>query len=342
MKKFILLVTGLLFLITLSFGSYKKLASSKYQALLLYDFNNNTRSFNLEDFKNLDLNFPNISSTTLPIKYLKSRYYLKIDSVEAAKKLIYESIKDNPYIYAPEFLLCQIYFSQNKLDSALYYSKRAFYGITNNNRHRDTYFNVLQELKDSISLDSAFMKIRKIKGGVHHWVDYILTRNEINTKPDVKLLNLIEELAVTYPNQDTITLNSLKRAVELGFTRYTSALYISEQGNVEFERENYSEAVNFFESAIYSDDQQYLFFENAAISYYNLENYSKAEEYFNKVIYDFQTKDGKSEFFKGLMLIKNSNDQLGCEYLEASAKKNYIGAESGLRAITVYRHLCQG
>jgi hypothetical protein len=33
-------------------------------------------------------------------------------------------------------------------------------------------------------------------------------------------------------------------------------------------------------------------------------NYSKAEEYFNKVIYDFKTLDGKSEFFKGLMLDK--------------------------------------
>ena len=342
MKKFILFVTGLLFLMTLSFGSYKKLSSSKYQALLLFDFNNNTRRFNLEDFKSLDLNFPNLSSTTLPIKFLKSRYYLKVDSVETAKKLIYKSIKDNPYLYASEFMLGHIYFSQNKLDSALYYSKRAFYGITNNNSHRDTYFNVLQELKDSISLDSAFMKIRKIKKGLHHWVDYILTRNEINAKPDVRLLNLIEELAVTYPNQDTITLNSLKRAVELGFTQYTNALYISEQGNVEFEKENYSEAVNFFESAIYSDNQQYIFFENAAIAYSNLENYSKAEEYFNKVIYDFQTKDGKSEFFKGLMLIKNSNGQLGCEYLEASAKKNYKGAESGLRAINVYRQLCQG
>ena len=50
-----------------------------------------------------------------------------------------------------------------------------------------------------------------------------------------------------------------------------------------------------------------MYFENAAISYDNIKNYSKAEEYFNKVIYDFKTVDGKSEFFKGLMLIKNDN-----------------------------------
>ena len=340
MKKLILLVTGLLFLMTLSFGSYKKLSSSKYQALLLYDFNSNTRDFKLDDFENLDLNFPNITVTALPIKYLKARYYLEIDSVKTAKKLIYESIKDNPYIYAPEILLAQLYLSENKLDSALYYSKRAFYGITNNNRHRDTYFDVLSELKDSISLDSAFIKIRKIERGLDHWVDYILTRNDINKKPDVRLLNLIEEMAVRYPNQNLIRLNGIKRMVEIGGSRYTNALFISEQGNIEFKKENYLEAVNFFESAISLDDQQYLYFENAAITYDNLKDYSKAEEYFNKVIYDFKTKDGKSEFFKGLMLIKNNN-QLGCKYLEISAKKNYTGIESGLRAIIVYRQLCQ-
>ena len=341
MKKLIFLVTGLLFLMTLSFGSYKKLSSSTYQALLLYDFNNNTRDFKIDEFEKLDLNFPNITVTALPVKYLKARYYLEIDSVETAKKLIYESIKDNPYIYAPEILLAQIYLSENKLDSALYYSKRAFYGITNNNRHRDTYFDVLEQLKDSISLDSAFEKIRKLDRALDHWMDYILTRNDINNKPDQRLLNLIEEMAIKYPNQDTIRLKGIKRMVEIGGTRFTRALYIAEQGNIEFKKENYSEAINFFKAAISLDDQQYLFYENAAMAYDNLKEYSKAEEYFDKVIYDFKTKDGKSEFIKGLMLIKNNNE-LGCKYLEIAAKKNYTGIENGLRAVNVYRQLCQG
>ncbi len=341
MKKLILLIIWLLFLISLSFGSYKKLNSNKYQAFLLYDFNNNANTFKLDDFEKLDLNFPNISVTALPIKYLKSTYYLGVDSVETAKKLLYQSIKENPYIYAPEILLAQIYLSENKLDSALYYSKKAFYGLNNNNRHRDTYFNVLSELNDSISLDSAFIKIRGADRGIDHWIDYILTRNEINTKPDKRLLNIIEEMAVKFPNQDTIRLNGIRRTVELGFTRFTSALYISERGNEEFKKENYSEAITFYELAISLDNQQYLFYENAAMAYDNLKEYSKAEEYFDKVIYHFKTNDGKSEFLKGLMLIKNNNQQ-GCKYLETAAKKNYIGVEGKLTAINVLRQLCMG
>lgn len=340
MKKLILFLTGLLLLMTLSFGSYKKLSSSKYQALLLYDFNSNTRDFKLDDFKNLDLNFPNITVTALPIKYLKARYYLEIDSVETAKKLIYESIKTNPYIYAPEILLAQIYLSENKLDSALHYSKKAFYGITNNNRHRDTYFDVLKQLKDSVTLDSAFVKIRNIKRGLDHWVDYIMTRNDINNKPDKRLLSLINEMAIKYPNQDSIRLKGLKRMVEIG-SKYTQALVTAERGNIEFKNKNYKEAADLFEVAIFLDDQQYLYYENAALAYDNLEEYSKAEEYFDKVIYDFKTKDGKSEFIKGLMLIKNNNPE-GCKYIETAAKKNYTDIESGLTGVNIFRQLCQG
>ena len=36
-------------------------------------------------------------------------------------------------------------------------------------------------------------------------------------------------------------------------------IYISERGNIEFKKENYKEAVKFFEAAITFDDQQYLF-----------------------------------------------------------------------------------
>jgi hypothetical protein len=84
-----------------------------------------------------------------------------------------------------------------------------------------------------------------------------------------------------------------------------------------------------------------VYFENAAISYDNIKNYSKAEEYFNKVIYDFKTIDGKSEFFKGLMLIKNDNITNGCDYLAKSTRKDYVGDTSGIRAENVYNQLCK-
>ena len=330
---------GMFLLITLSLGSYKKLNSSHYQAILLYDFNNGTDYFKLEDSK-FDDNFPTLTATALPLKYLKARYYLEIDSIEAAKKLIYKSIEENPYIGAPQALLADLYLAEKEIDSALLYSKEAFYSISDNNRHRDVYFRTLKEINDSISLDSAFVEIKN-KNNDAHWYDYILTRNDINQKPSKYLLNLIEQMRTRFPQADTLKMNSIKRFLEIGSTRYTSALLNSELAKNEFEKNNFSNAVRLYETAISLDDRHYMYFENAAISYDNLKNYSKAEEYFNKVIYDFKTADGKSEFFKGLMLIKNNNLTSGCDYLAKSARKNYVGATTGLRAENVYNQLCR-
>jgi tetratricopeptide (TPR) repeat protein len=339
MKKVFIFMIGMCLLIILSIGSYKKLNSSHYQSVLLYDFNNGTDLFTLEDSK-FDDNFPTLTATALPIKFLKARYYLEIDSIEAAKKLLHKSIEENRYIGSPEALLANIFLAEEEIDSALYYSKKAFYSLSNNNRHRDTYFRALKEINDSISLDSAFSKIKNINNE-DHWYNYILTRNDINKKPNQNLLNLFDEMRIAFPLADTLKMNSIKRFIELGSTRYTSALAYSELAKIEFEKNNYSDAVKFYEISISLDDKQYVFFENAAISYDNLKNYSKAGEYFNKVIYDFKISDGKSEFYKGLMLIKNNNLNNGCEYLEKSAVKNYVGGVSGLRAVNVYRQLCK-
>jgi tetratricopeptide (TPR) repeat protein len=338
MKRVLIFIIGMFLLIILSIGSYKKLDSSHYQSVLLYDFNNGTDLFNLES--KFDDNFPTLTATALPIKYLKARYYLEIDSIATAKKLLYKSIEENRYIGAPQAFLANLFLAEKEIDSALYYSKEAFNLLSNNNRHRDIYFRTLKEINDSISLDSAFSKIKNINNE-DHWYNYILTRNDINKKPNQNLLNLFDEMRIAFPLADTLKMNSIKRFIELGSTRYTSALAYSELAKVEFEKNNYSDAVKFYEISISLDDKQYVFFENAAISYDNLKNYSKAEEYFNKVIYDFKISDGKSEFYKGLMLIKNNNLNNGCEYLEKSAVKNYVGGVSGLRAVNVYRQLCK-
>lgn len=339
MRRFLVFVVGLFFLITLSYASFKKVNSSYFQAILLYDFNNGTNYFNLENEGKLDDNFPNITATALPIKYLKARYYYKLDSIKIAKKLLYKSIRENPYIAAPQALLAEIYLGEKEIDSALLYSKDAFYRLNDNNRHRDIYFRSLKEINDSISLDSAFVEIKN-KNDEAHWYDYLLTRNDINQKPSKHLLNLIEEMRIRFPQADTLKMNSIKRYLEIGSGRYTSALANSELAKVEFEKNNFSDAARLYEIAISLDDKQYIYFENAAISYDNLNSYSKAEEYFNKVIYDFKTTDGKSEFFKGLMLIKNNNLISGCDYLEKSTRKNYVGIVSGLRAENVYKQLC--
>ena len=189
-------------MVSLTSISFKLGQSGHIQAVLLYDFNNGEDYFRSDKFKNkLDENFPNITFTTLPIKYLKARYLLGNDSLSIVKELLYKAMKDNPYIKAPEAMLARYYLSENELDSALYYSKNAFNGIANNNAHRNVYFKVLARLKDSSSIDEAFKKIKDYNNTAG-WIDYIIYRNDINGKPDKRLTDLIEEFKINFPGAE--------------------------------------------------------------------------------------------------------------------------------------------
>ena len=93
--------------------------------------------------------------------------------------------------------------------------------MSNNNRHRDVYFRVLKEINDSISLDSAFVKIKDYNNE-NHWYDYILTRNDINQKPSKYLLNLIDEIPARFPQTDTLKKTVLRGSLNLGRKIYLS------------------------------------------------------------------------------------------------------------------------
>ena len=72
-----------LFLVLLIFSSYKILDSSRIQAALMWDFNYQSYDTPYKLYgEQLDDNFPNISQTALPIKFLKARYYLELDSLD--------------------------------------------------------------------------------------------------------------------------------------------------------------------------------------------------------------------------------------------------------------------
>ena len=104
----------------LTFSSYKLYDSSRFQAFMMADFNTGNYNTPYEIYgEKLDDNYPNISLTALPIKFLKARYFLETDSLDQAKRLLFESIKANPYIKGPETLLSQLYFKEEKYDSAL-------------------------------------------------------------------------------------------------------------------------------------------------------------------------------------------------------------------------------
>lgn len=74
----------------------------------------------------------------------------------SAKQYVKSASKVNPHVYISEWLQGILYLNENQIDSALYYSKIAFYGWPKNINHYNSYVDVLEVKQDSISLIDAF------------------------------------------------------------------------------------------------------------------------------------------------------------------------------------------
>ena len=142
--KILFIVTTIILML---FINYKAFISSQIQPYLIADLNEGMLRYSFSDAIKVDVDFPSLSGPTQPIKMLVGRYYRNEDSINTAKRLFLDAIKDNPYIKSPEAQLGYLYFDIEEFDSAYYYAKDAFNGIPNNNAHRDIFFKTLVQRK---------------------------------------------------------------------------------------------------------------------------------------------------------------------------------------------------
>ena len=340
MKNKILIIILIVLNFGLIFSSYKIYDSTRYQTFLLWDFNNDQFNVPYEIYaEKLPDNYPNISLTSIPIKVLKARYFMNIDSTNIAKELLFDAIKVNPYLKGPEAMLSHIYFNEKKYDSSLFYSKEAFYQLPNVNAHRHQYFKNLTHFKDSTELDNAFNMIKDYRNP-NHWYEYFTARYKIVGSNDQKVLNLLDEFRIKFPDEDERKLNDIENFIKVGGEEYSLSYLISQEANKNFQDKNFTRAAELYESAILLNSEEYIFYENAAISYAFLSEYDKAFSYYDKVIYTFQSKNGKSEYLKGLLKIQLNEKKQGCDYLRKSSQKKYVDIDSGLNSSQVFISLC--
>ena len=84
------------------FINYKAFISSQIQPYLIADLNEGMHRYSLSDAIKVDVDFPTLSGPTQPVKMLVGRYYRNEDSINIAKRLFFDAIKDNPYIKSPQ------------------------------------------------------------------------------------------------------------------------------------------------------------------------------------------------------------------------------------------------
>tara|TARA_B100001769_G_scaffold274648_1_gene273581 strand:+ start:980 stop:1990 length:1011 start_codon:yes stop_codon:yes gene_type:complete len=331
--KILFIVTTIILML---FINYKAFISSQIQPYLIADLNEGMLRYSFSDAIKVDVDFPSLSGPTQPIKMLVGRYYRNEDSINTAKRLFLDAIKDNPYIKSPEAQLGYLYFDIEEFDSAYYYAKDAFNGIPNNNAHRDIFFKTLVQRKDTMQLKKSFDLLLKLdKQNTSHWLGYLDSRYQIVGPQDPEILELIPRFENQFPNFDKRVIDGLRVISKSDLQDLSFGSAFANLADQLFEDEEYLTAAYHYEFAIERAEFEYAYYENAAISYYLVEKYDKALNYFSKVIDEFEINDGKSEFYKGILLIELDSLSKGCDYLLKSSKLGFAGG-----SISAYNNFC--
>jgi tetratricopeptide (TPR) repeat protein len=173
-----------------------------------------------------------------------------------------------------------------------------------------------------------------------NWYEYIIVRNEMGAKNDLKLLNLVQEFKNKFPNENHSKINNLEKIIKVGAYEYSESYKLSQSALKEFQSKNYLKAVKLYESAIFLNNLDYVFYENAGIAHALLKNYEDAFKKYDEVIYRFETNNGKSEYLKGILSMQLNIQDQGCKYLKQAARKKYIDKATNVNPAVLVQNFC--
>lgn len=319
------IIKSLIFLIAALtiYASYLNNESSEIQAILVKDFNtSNYSAASTARFDNFNMDFPNISLTTMPIRAMVSKYYFLGAQYTKALELIDESTNSNPYIMYNESVKFEIFDALKVQDSAIFYSEKAFTGIPNNQKHFIELAKSYVSQQKHEKLDSMFRIVKRTNVPVM-WQFYLSSLLTDETKISNYGKSIAKEALNKYPGNDYPQVNLAAQYVVVGTDNVNQGIKLDNEAETKYNEGNYNQAAEIWEEAAKLNYIDYTYFENAGLSHYNAMNYNRAIYNFKYVIDSLNPKTGKSEYLISLSYDSIGNKEKACEYAVKSSKHDF-------------------
>jgi tetratricopeptide (TPR) repeat protein len=301
---------------------YHNNVSSEIQKLLYDDLKNGIfKEASTARFHVLNLEFPNLSLSSIPMKGLVARYYFLGAQYDKALELLAESDNVNPYIMYNESLKQDIYFKLGEKDSVLYYAEKSFTGIPNNHKHFIDLARAYRNFDRYHLIDSIFKKVEKSKIS-DIWKFYFAA---ILTQPD-SISNYGKQKAVEAINlfgDSDFNLKISALYVLYGFEQIDKSLDVEIEAADLYIAEKYRDAAIKYEEAINLNPIEYTHYENAGISNYKFGYFDRAITQLKYVIDSLNPKTGKSEFIIANVYNELEDYENACKYIYLSSKFDY-------------------
>lgn len=305
------------------FFNYQLFQSLIVQQDLINEFNTQTiKSETLDKLENLNINFPNVTITALPLRTIKANYLYRFGRVEEALELLNSKVIDNQYIHYNEYLKSQIYYELKDIDSSKYYAKQAYFSLPQNPLHfeRLAFAYAFEGQFDSITTSFNYVEHKDIQ----NWKLYLLTMLNNPDENSISAKQLAIKAKDLFPQDNEILIYS--NTLLYGEQNIFEAKRLAEIAEEKYKNSDFNSSAELFEKASTLNPGMYSYFENAAAAFSEIKEYEKALKYSSIVIDSFNISTGKSEFIKAISLTKLNNEEDACPLFRVSYKKGFEGA----------------
>ena len=333
MMVFLVLIIPLNFIHATYLSSYREITT------LYIDYNENGDQLEapIELIEGFQDSFPNITNAVIPIKLAKANYFYQKGEYSKAKHLIRQGRIHNPYLGFGDFLMGKIFKEEKQLDSALFFTEKAYNKISANTGHAALYQALLIELKMFDKEQEVFERTKFLNDEIL-WVNHVfaLLKDSIkvsNSNFSQKDKTHVKEAMKIFPNN--LVINAANVAINSGIETSFLVEQFDAEANKYYKNKEYQLAIDYWTEAKLLIPQEDSYRLNIAMSYCRLKEYNKAIEVLRSIEIDQvgKSKDGMFEFVSGYSFLGLNKLDLACKYLRASQKLGYVTATRLLETI---------
>lgn len=341
--KYIYSFIAILLLLPSAYVTFLTYQSLVVQNRVIADLQNEPLKLPIEDVINAFPSMPNVTSSAQPIDGILGRYLYEKQRYEEALVYLDRGIKANPYIMYCEFLKADVYFAQNKGDSALKYASLAYFSKPRAKTYYQTLVAVCVKTSDSVTLKKAykeFVKYRPKESLGYHLYLQGLINIKMTTQPKgttLQMLRLADSVLQLFPNDSTLLerrreiINNIPGGnipgMDEAIRNKQKAEQLFNEASALFAKGDFEGAAQRFIKSTDLSNGSYGVFENIAICYFNMKQWEKSLPWFDRVFATKSANDGKSEYFKGAALINLGIKDEACALLKISKGKGYTAAD---------------
>lgn len=320
-----LLISGL----TL-YPTFRIFKSYRQQTVIITDINTGQYNFN-DRVDEMEIDFPNLSVTSMNMSTVKARYLLKNKEFDKALKLL-NKVKYDP-LRIVDVQKAEIYLRQGNLDSTYIYSKKAFESLPNNANHALYYFLSLSKFNQHDKLIEIF---KKYKNNIndYKWVYFYFVT--IHPKSD-RYKGLVKDQAKwaldKFNDIDDIELKTILYYCIFGEKNYKKSIENFYLGDSLYRENKFEQAAIKYKKARNDFPINPDYFYNEMVANFELKNIDKIKETYLEMKDSVNPKTGKFEHLIARSYLSVNDTLNACKYFSIAGNLNFSSSRTYIKSI---------